>query len=207
MQQLNVSILLTACAAAAPLLRAGEAAFSAFGIFDGHGGRQAATYASNFLLKGVLAEADAPGPPPPEVPELEGLSPEDRAAWALQAALMARLPAACHAAFVRCNEEATRRFRAGGGTTATLAVSCGWELVVANVGDSCAYLDTGTEVLTVCGNHRLEDNPAEQRRILDSGGEIGASIVDGEEERMASRGPAAGAGATAGAVSEAVVLP
>ena len=33
------------------------------------------------------------------------------------------------------------------GTTATAAVVVGWELLVANVGDSCAYLDTGAEVL------------------------------------------------------------
>lgn len=35
------------------------------------------------------------------------------------------------------------------GTTATVAVLIGWELTVANVGDSCAYLDTGSEVLQV----------------------------------------------------------
>ena len=36
------------------------------------------------------------------------------------------------------------------GTTATLAAFNGWQLVVANVGDSSAYLDTGSEVLQVC---------------------------------------------------------
>ena len=35
------------------------------------------------------------------------------------------------------------------GTTATVAAVVGWELLVANVGDSCAYLDTGSEVLQV----------------------------------------------------------
>lgn len=38
---------------------AGEALFSAFGVFDGHGGRQVATFASNNLLKAVMAEVDA----------------------------------------------------------------------------------------------------------------------------------------------------
>ena len=36
-----------------------------------------------------------------------------------------------------------------GGTTATVAVVCGWQLLVANVGDSLAMLDTGPEVLQV----------------------------------------------------------
>ena len=35
------------------------------------------------------------------------------------------------------------------GTTATVACLAGWQLLVANVGDSCAYLDTGNEVLQV----------------------------------------------------------
>lgn len=51
--------------------------------------------------------------------------------------------------------DAQRRWPERGGTTATLAVVCGWELLVANVGDSCAYLDTGSEVLQVRNNHHL----------------------------------------------------
>ena len=35
------------------------------------------------------------------------------------------------------------------GTTATVAVLVGWELIVASVGDSCAFFDTGSEVLQV----------------------------------------------------------
>lgn len=35
------------------------------------------------------------------------------------------------------------------GSTATLVVICGWEAVIANVGDSCAYIDTGGEVVLV----------------------------------------------------------
>jgi serine/threonine protein phosphatase PrpC len=52
-------------------------------------------------------------------------------------------------AFQAVDADARRRFPARGGTTATLALACGWELLVANVGDSCAYLDTGSEVLQV----------------------------------------------------------
>lgn len=56
-------------------------------------------------------------------------------------------PQACSAAFKAVDADAQRRWPERGGTTATLAIACGWELLVANVGDSCAYLDTGSEVL------------------------------------------------------------
>ena len=35
------------------------------------------------------------------------------------------------------------------GTTATVAALVGWTVVVANVGDSLAFLDTGSEVVQV----------------------------------------------------------
>lgn len=35
------------------------------------------------------------------------------------------------------------------GSTATVAAITGWEVLIANVGDSCAYLDTGVEVILV----------------------------------------------------------
>lgn len=35
------------------------------------------------------------------------------------------------------------------GTTATVAAISGWEAVIANVGDSCAYMDSGVEVVLV----------------------------------------------------------
>ena len=80
---------------------------------------------------------------------MEGLSEGEAAQWRLQATLMQRLPRACCAAFQAIDTDAQRRWPQRGGTTATLAVACGWELLVANVGDSCAYLDTGSEVLQV----------------------------------------------------------
>lgn len=35
------------------------------------------------------------------------------------------------------------------GSTATVAAISGWSVIVANVGDSLAYLDTGSEVVQV----------------------------------------------------------
>lgn len=50
-----------------------------------------------------------------------------------------------------CDAKARAQFKHGG-STATLAFVSGWELLVANCGDSCAYLDTGTETLLVRGS-------------------------------------------------------
>ena len=35
------------------------------------------------------------------------------------------------------------------GSTATVLAVAGWQATVASVGDSCAYLDTGSEVMLV----------------------------------------------------------
>lgn len=47
--------------------------------------------------------------------------------------------------FLEADKTCRGRFKASG-TTATLAVVVGWEVFVANVGDSAAYLDTGKQV-------------------------------------------------------------
>jgi serine/threonine protein phosphatase PrpC len=49
------------------------------------------------------------------------------------------------AGFLEADKVCKARFKVSG-TTATLAVVVGWEVFVANVGDSEAYLDTGKQV-------------------------------------------------------------
>ena len=44
------------------------------------------------------------------------------------------------------------------GTTFTMAVLFGSLLTVANVGDSKAFLDTGSELVEMTTSHRIEDN-------------------------------------------------
>ncbi len=51
--------------------------------------------------------------------------------------------------FAEADAEIALRRPSGGGTTATLALAAGWELLVASVGDSLAVLDTGSEVVLV----------------------------------------------------------
>ena len=57
-----------------------EAPFAAFGVFDGHGGKFAASHAAKHLLEHVMAAVDR-GPPPgdPAPDPMEG-PPADRAA-------------------------------------------------------------------------------------------------------------------------------
>jgi Protein phosphatase 2C len=64
------------------------------------------------------------------------------------------------------------------GTTATVVFQCGHEMITANVGDSLAYLDTGTQVLLVTGNHRIDDNKEERERLISCGGEIAQAALD-----------------------------
>lgn len=66
------------------------------------------------------------------------------------------------------------------GTTATVALIIGDEILVATVGDSLAYLDTGDAVLQVSGNHRVDDNAAERQRVIAQGGSIDQADLDGE---------------------------
>ncbi|EFJ42787.1 hypothetical protein VOLCADRAFT_121483 [Volvox carteri f. nagariensis] len=99
---------------------------------------------------------------------------------AAQDALISRLPKALHAGFVQCDEDVNSRHKSSG-TTATLAVQVGWELLVANVGDSLAYLDTGSEIVVISTNHRVSESTEEQERIIKAGGRIKPAMY-GEDD-------------------------
>lgn len=64
------------------------------------------------------------------------------------------------------------------GTTATVLAVVGWEAFVANVGDSLAFLDTGSECLRVSANHRIDDSMAERERIKSAGGCVAQASVN-----------------------------
>ncbi|KXZ45179.1 hypothetical protein GPECTOR_57g469 [Gonium pectorale] len=168
-------------------------------FFDGHGGRTASQHAAKQLLPLVAKYAErALGPEPASdrqqladggylEPGDEGSEAGEDSALArarvaaVQDALIARLPKALHAGFVECDAEVISRYKESG-TTATLAVQVGWELLVANVGDSLAYLDTGAEIVAISANHRVAENPDEQERIKAKGGRIKPAAQDEDEE-------------------------
>ncbi|KAK9814069.1 hypothetical protein WJX72_000281 [[Myrmecia] bisecta] len=174
----------------------GAATFDAFGIFDGHGGKLAAQYASKNLVNHVVGALDGISPSPdvtaPVEEQLQQLmtkeladstsqlvSDVDKQAWRAQDVLVDKLPQALSRGFEETQKDFWSRSKVSG-TTATVVALVGWEVVVANVGDSCAVLDTGSEVVQISGNHRLEDNKAEQRRCTDAGCDISTSVLEGK---------------------------
>lgn len=91
---------------------------------------------------------------------------------------------ALFAGFLEADAACRGRFKTSG-TTATLALLAGWTLLIANVGDSAAYLDTGKEVLALTANHRVDDNAAERARVTAAGGACRAAPCCGLEARAA----------------------
>lgn len=50
-----------------------------------------------------------------------------------------------------------------------MALSCGWFLTVANLGDTEAVVDTGSETELVTQTHRLEECEKERKRLTNAG--------------------------------------
>ncbi|CAD7696623.1 unnamed protein product, partial [Ostreobium quekettii] len=161
----------------------GETDFAFFGIFDGHGGKQVAKYCSKTLhdelQKTLSKQTQFPGALAVDLPGFQAAAKE-LSAFDGQDAVVQQTPEALVEAFT-CADDVCRAMNLDSGTTATVAVLAGWEVIIGNVGDSLAVLDTGCEVLQVSGNHRLDKNKAEQERIQKAGGEIARSTVCGVE--------------------------
>lgn len=55
------------------------------------------------------------------------------------------------------------------GSTLTVALTFGWFLTVANLGDTEAVLDTGDRIELMTTSHRLEDCEKERKRLSEAG--------------------------------------
>ena len=187
-----------------------RASFSLFGVFDGHGGKDCARFCSESLLRYVSdaqkldkdgegggggAEAGAgdegntlaSSSATIDLSEGCGLTEAQLLVAREQERFVDTLPQALVQAFKGVDALWKEEERPSG-TTATVAFLSGWELVVASVGDSCAYFHTGTQMLQVSGNHRIEEDPktgkvvqsAEVERVKKLGGSIARAEVEGK---------------------------
>jgi len=139
--------------------------FDAFGLFDGHGGKDAAEHCAEAFVPALLNALDAPGPIPEDADPEDVF--EDRVAEAL----------------ARAFETVDAQFLARdihSGATATMCVVNGRHVHSAAVGDSLATLDCGHGCAPVrlTPEHRLDTSAAERRRIEERGGEVRATAFE-----------------------------
>jgi serine/threonine protein phosphatase PrpC len=139
--------------------------FDAFGLFDGHGGKDAAEHCADRFVPALIEALDAAGPSPPET------DPED--------VFEERIADALVAAFATVDQEFLGK-DIHSGATATIVCVNGRRVHSAAVGDSLATLDCGHGVSAVrlTPEHRLDTSAAERKRIEDAGGEVRATAFE-----------------------------
>eukprot|EP01026_Neomeris_dumetosa_P017291 TRINITY_DN1661_c0_g1_i5.p1 TRINITY_DN1661_c0_g1~~TRINITY_DN1661_c0_g1_i5.p1 ORF type:complete len:848 (-),score=189.38 TRINITY_DN1661_c0_g1_i5:382-2925(-) len=171
--------------------------FSIFGICDGHGGGQASSiatkrlvyYVKQYLFRLPISDVlDSPDNTDSDNNQDEDELEKDevyeqlldddelvnesvKMQWKIEDEMVRVLPQILHTAFIKVDKECKEKCEKSG-TTATLLVMVGWQLVVASVGDSYCYVDNGKAVKLVSSNHRVEDNQEERQAVLERGGEI-----------------------------------
>lgn len=137
----------------------GAPTWSLYCICDGHRGAGAAKYVKRHLWSALAPLL------PRTRPEL--CESEDFREFAL------KVSTAVVEALVEVGEQfslsSAVNSAGSSGTTVTLALLCGRLLTVANLGDSDAVLDTGSQTVLATVSHRLETNDAERKRLADAG--------------------------------------
>jgi len=124
-------------------------------VCDGHGGVEAAEHIRERLWSVLKAK----------LPDRQPDRQIGFAAWA--GAIRQAVIQAC----VEIDEEFSNEFGdfCYAGSTLTVALSCGWFLTVANLGDSEAVVDTGVKIEMMTQTHRLEECEKERKRLTDAG--------------------------------------
>eukprot|EP00163_Fabomonas_tropica_P026076 TRINITY_DN4654_c0_g1_i1.p1 TRINITY_DN4654_c0_g1~~TRINITY_DN4654_c0_g1_i1.p1 ORF type:complete len:343 (+),score=70.38 TRINITY_DN4654_c0_g1_i1:1446-2474(+) len=118
-----------------------------FGVYDGHGGSRAAEFVSAHLHEFIF-ESPAFKTDPQEAMRQGIAKVEEKF---LDLAVESEL---------------------ADGTTATVALIHGNELIVANVGDSEAVLCRSDQAIAMSAVHNVKENPDEEKRVVNEGGLI-----------------------------------
>jgi serine/threonine protein phosphatase PrpC len=144
--------------------------FSYFGVFDGHGGTEAGAYCKAALLSHVLREFD----------KVAADKPISTRTGSLQQLWVQYLPTALVNAFEAANRHCLTALKTSG-TTATVVIVTALQgsdnegavlLTTANVGDSHAFCDTGSAVIRLNEDHRVDNSKKEQERVKAEGGRV-----------------------------------
>ena len=146
--------------------------FNIYAVFDGHGSQAVANYCKSNLvptLKEAFSELNSH-------PEPLALTTTILSQWENLA------QTALHRTFKSIDEYACARFERSGSTATVCCIAYGAGLeqelgsrahvIVANVGDSNAILDSGEATFRLNEDHRLGTNRAEQERIREAGGVV-----------------------------------
>jgi serine/threonine protein phosphatase PrpC len=138
--------------------------YSLFCVFDGHNGKHAARHASETVLE-VLEKHLPRGNPPP-------IDHTNYDEWRelVQRAMAITL--------VEINSTfASRGIHAG--CTATIVMVTEWLVTCINLGDSHAYLDTGSQLIQLTKDHRVAVNKPDRRRVERTGAVVAPVSMSG----------------------------
>jgi len=138
--------------------------YSLWCVFDGHNGVHAAKMAGEAVLPILESRLPLGSPPPPNHP------------------LYARFREGIQRSLVETTVELNSLFAQRGihaGATSTIVLQVGWLVTAANLGDSRAVLDTGSEVIPLTADHRVATHKAERRRVEAMGGVVAPIAMTG----------------------------
>jgi len=163
--------------------------YSCFGIFDGHGGKQASRFCAKHAVETLREEleerlrrqGEGMESVLPDALEREGWC--EREMWTEVASRVAA--GALKGCFERLNDTFNLKQQPSG-CTGTLALQVGWSLAVASVGDSLALVDVAHEVLQISGDHRLDRSTTERERVLATGDVIARSALPTDEDDVSA---------------------
>mmetsp|Transcript_4588 Transcript_4588/g.29071 ORF Transcript_4588/g.29071 Transcript_4588/m.29071 type:complete len:612 (-) Transcript_4588:1238-3073(-) len=166
-----------------------ELPYTCFGIFDGHGGKQASRFCAKHAVEVLQEELEErlrkdrerSESVLPNAPYVKDWTEEEK--WIETASRVAAL--ALKGCFERLDHTFNEKQQPSG-CTGTLALQVGWSLAVASVGDSLALVDVAHEVLQISGDHRLDRSTTERERVLSTGDVIARSALPTDDDDVSA---------------------